>query len=155
MEIQQQQLEAADVISPEGILPSVSVETENLPKLPPAKEAEAQWRRVVNQVSYFLERLPEYLSEFLQKNQRPLINIALILSTVIAVKIVLAVLDAINDIPLLSPTFELIGIGYFTWFSLRYLIKAETRQELTENIRSLKQQIMDDEAPRSNDIVSS
>ncbi|MBW4559345.1 MAG: CAAD domain-containing protein [Trichormus sp. ATA11-4-KO1] len=155
MEIRQQQLEAADAISPEGILPSVSVEAENLPKLPPAKEPEAQWRRVVNQVSYFLERLPEYLSNFLHKNQRPLINIALVLSTVVAVKIVLAVLDAINDIPLLSPTFELIGIGYFAWFSLRYLIKAETRQELTENIRSLKQQIMDDEAPKSNDIVSS
>ena len=69
-------------------------------------------------------------------------NVALIVTAIVTGKIVLAILDAIgNDIPLLEPIFELIGIGYGTWFVLRYLIKSSSRQELAEEIQSLKQQI--------------
>jgi hypothetical protein len=54
----------------------------------------------------------------------------------------LAVLDAINDIPLLSPVFELVGIGYTAWFVYRYLLKVETRKELGEEFKSLKGQVV-------------
>ena len=54
----------------------------------------------------------------------------------------MAVLDALNDIPLVAPTFELIGIGYSVWFVYRYLLKASTRQELTGEISTLKSQVM-------------
>ena len=47
-----------------------------------------------------------------------------------------------NDIPLVSPTFELIGIGYSVWFVYRYLLKASTRQELTHEISTLKTQVV-------------
>jgi len=56
----------------------------------------------------------------------------------ITVKVVLAVLDALNDIPLLTPTFELVGIAYSVWFVNRYLLKASSRQELAEEIQSLR-----------------
>ncbi|WP_339459088.1 CAAD domain-containing protein [Nodularia spumigena] len=142
METEQKQLEPVDAIAaPGGILPPAGGETAHLSKLPPAYEPEAQWRRVARRITEFLEQLPAYVSGFFQKYQRSLINVALILTAIITVKVVAAILGAINYIPLLSPSFELIGIGYFTWFCLRYLTKSETRQELTEKIRLFKQEI--------------
>jgi hypothetical protein len=68
--------------------------------------------------------------------------VGLLLSGIVTVKVTLAVLDAINDIPLLAPTFELVGIGYTAWFVYRYLLKVETRQELTEEFKALKGQVV-------------
>ncbi|WP_414550574.1 CAAD domain-containing protein [Anabaena sp. CCY 0017] len=142
METQQKQLEPVDAIAPGGMLPPSGGETANLSQLPPASEPEAQWRRVTRRITHFLDQIPEYISSFFQKNQRSLINVVLILTAIITLKVVIAILAAINGVPLLSPSFELIGIGYFTWFSLRYLTKSETRQELIAKIRLLKQEIV-------------
>ncbi|QOV21680.1 CAAD domain-containing protein [Anabaenopsis elenkinii] len=138
METEQKELEA--VITPNGILPPSG--DANLAKLTSAYEPEAQWRQVANTTTDFLEQFPEYVSTFFDKNKRPLSNLALIITALITLKLVIAVLGAINDVPLLEPFFELIGIGYFCWFSWRYLAKSETRQELTEKIRFWKQEIL-------------
>jgi hypothetical protein len=50
----------------------------------------------------------------------------------VSLRVVLAVMDALNEVPLLKPTFQLIGIGYSTWFISRYLLKPSTRQELSQ-----------------------
>ena len=142
METQQKQLEPVDATAPGGMLPPSGGETANLSQLPPASEPETQWRRVARRITQFLEQLPKYISSFFQKNQRSLINVVLILTAIITLKVVIAILAAINGVPLLSPSFELIGIGYFTWFSLRYLTKSETRQELIAKVRLLKQEIV-------------
>ncbi|MBD6617379.1 hypothetical protein FNW02_16470 [Komarekiella sp. 'clone 1'] len=126
----------------QGLLALEGAETTNLPKLPPAPEPEPQWQQVSRQIAQFLEQLPDYLSRFFNEYSQSLITVALIFAAIVTVKVVLAILDAINDIPLLSPTFELIGIGYATWFTSRYLIKASTRQELAEEIQVLKEQIV-------------
>ena len=60
----------------------------------------------------------------------------------VTVKVVLAILDALNDIPLLAPTFELIGIGYSAWFVYRYLLKVETREELGQEIQAITSQVV-------------
>ncbi len=59
-----------------------------------------------------------------------------------AVRVILAVLDAINDIPLAQPVLELVGISYTTWFIFRYLLKDSTRQELVAEIDSVRKQIL-------------
>jgi hypothetical protein len=71
-----------------------------------------------------------------------LTNVGLILGAFIAVKITLAILDAINDIPLLAPLFELVGLAYTGWFVYRYMLKESTRQELVTEFEALKTQIM-------------
>ena len=53
-------------------------------------------------------------------------------------------IDALNDVPLLAPTFELIGMGYTAWFVYRYLLKASTRQELVQEFKSYKEQVTGD-----------
>ena len=128
-----------DTSSPEVI---VTLEPAPLAKLPPAPQSEEQWQRVGSQISDFLAQLPDYIGKFFNDYKQPITSVALILASIITVKVVLAVLTALNDVPLLSPTFELVGIGYSVWFVNRYLLKASTRQELGEEIDTLKGQVI-------------
>nr|WP_290223720.1 CAAD domain-containing protein [Trichocoleus desertorum] len=105
-------------------------------------QSSEQWRQIGERVSHYLGQLPELLSDFFSQYQRPLITLGLLFGGIVTVKLTLAILDAINDIPLLAPTFELVGIGYSAWFVYRYLLKVENRQELSQEIDALKQQVI-------------
>ncbi|MGV0104987.1 CAAD domain-containing protein [Nostoc sp. DSM 114160] len=142
METEQQQRESINASLSQGTLALEGTDTANLPKLPPASEPESQLQQISRQVSQFLEQLPQYLSDFFRDYKQPLISVALILAAIITARVVLTVLAAINDIPLLSPLFELVGISYTSWFVFRYLLKALTRQELADEIQSLKNQFL-------------
>jgi hypothetical protein len=124
----------------------VNVEGPGTLALPPADQSTDQstdqWRKIGEQASRILAELPDYVSEFFNQYQRPIVTIGLLVGALITVKVTLAILDALNDIPLLSPTFELIGIGYSTWFVYRYLLRASNRQELSEEFNSLKEQVV-------------
>ena len=135
----QLQPEYVDSTSPEAIATS---EPAPLAKLPPATQSDEQWRRVGTQISDFLAQLPDYLGKFFNDYKQPIISVGLIFGSIIAVKVVLAVLSALNDIPLLSPTFELVGIAYSVWFINRYLLKASSRQELAQEVQELKGQVV-------------
>jgi glutamyl-tRNA synthetase len=101
-----------------------------------------QFQQVKDQVVTILSELPDFVSNFFTEYQKPLINVGLVVGGAIGIKLLLAVLDALNDIPLLAPTFELIGMGYTAWFVYRYLLKESTRQELLAEIESLKDQVV-------------
>ncbi len=92
-------------------------------------------------ISQFLAEIPEDLNKFYSAYKTPLIGLAVFLASFVALRVVLAMLAAVNDIPLVSPVFELIGIGYTGWFTFRYLLKAPTRKELAAEIKSFKKQI--------------
>ena len=138
MESQVQEPKYVDPTSSESLMAS---EPALLTKLPPA-QSEEQWQRIGSQISSFLAQLPDYIGEFFNAYKQPLITVGLILAAIISVRIVLAVLNALNGIPLLGPTFELVGIGYSTWFTYRYLLKASTRQELSQELQGLKQEVV-------------
>ena len=142
METEQQQRESIDASLSQATLALEGTDTANLPKLPPAPEPESQWQQISRQISQFLEQLPQYLSDFFQDYKQPLITVALILAAIVTARLVLALLGAIHDIPLLSPLFELVGISYTSWFIFRYLLKASTRQELADEIQLLKNQFV-------------
>jgi hypothetical protein len=101
-----------------------------------------QWQEIGAKVSEFLSDLPGYLSTFFGEYRRPIINISLFIAALVAIKLLLAVLGAINDLPLFSSLFELIGMGYSAWFVWRYLLKASTREQLLGELGSFKEQIM-------------
>ncbi|MEH2179524.1 CAAD domain-containing protein [Nostoc sp.] len=142
METEQQQRESINASLSQNTLALEGADAANLPKLPPASEPESQWQQISRQISQFLEQLPQYLSEFFQNYKQPLITVALILAAIVTARLVLALLAAIHDIPLLSPLFELVGISYTSWFIFRYLLKASTRQELADEIQLLKNQFV-------------
>ncbi len=121
-------------------LPS-SVDSLLLPPQEPNPTNE-QLKQVMEQVKAVLSSLPEYVSDFFSEYKRPLVTLGLIFAGVVTVKLTLAMLDAVDDIPLLAPTFELIGFGYTIWFVYRYLLKANNRQELSKEIEEIKDQIV-------------
>ena len=144
MESQQQQLKYTEPTTSSEVVRTA--EQASL-TLPPAVKFNQQLRRVGTQTSTFLVQLPDYIGGLFNDYKQPIVTVALIAVTFITLKVVLGVIDALNDIPLLVPTFELIGIGYLVWFSIRYLIRASNRQELSKVIQSLKEQVVGSQQP--------
>lgn len=136
--MESQQPEYVDTSSPAVIEAS---ETARLAKLPPAAPEE-QWRQIIRQTSVFLAQLPDYLSRFFNENKQPIISFALVVTALILLRVVLTVLVTLNEIPLIAPTFKLVGIGYSVWFVSRYLLTSSNRQELSVELQKLKQKIV-------------
>jgi hypothetical protein len=141
MATEQQQPQSANSVSQPGALALEGADTTNLSTLPAATKAEPEWQRVSRQAFDLLDKLPDYLGSFFSQNQQAIFTLFLIVTALVTVKVVLALLSAVNGVPLLKPTFEIIGLIYSFWFTLRYLIKTETRQELAQRVASLKQQV--------------
>ncbi|MGB3655195.1 MAG: CAAD domain-containing protein [Rivularia sp. (in: cyanobacteria)] len=115
--------------------------SQTLAKLPPAEDPN-QLEMLGAKISQFLAEIPEDLNKFYKAYKTPIIGLAVFLASFVALRVVLAMLAAVNDIPLVSPVFELIGIGYSGWFIFRYLLKAPTRKELAVEIDSFKKQVL-------------
>lgn len=141
MESKVQQLKSLDITSTEPIAANESSQLETQPLLLPVNEPLPQ-RQEDKKFSVFLEQLPKYLGKLFIEYKSSLISIASIIAVIVTTKIVLAVLDVINDVPQLKLVFELTGIGYVTWFIFRYLLKASTRQKLAVQIRSVQKEIV-------------
>jgi hypothetical protein len=88
-----------------------------------------------------IAELPAFATGIYTNNKTFVTSLGLILGLIVGVKLTFAVLSAINEIPLLAPAFELVGIGYVTWFVYRYLLQASTRKELTDELDSFKSEI--------------
>lgn len=109
------------------------------------KPGDAQpWREYLDEALGVVAKVPDYAGQFFADYKQPLITLGLFLAAIITVKVTLAILDALNDIPLLAPLLELVGLGYTAWFVWRYLWKASNRQELTTEFEALKKQILGD-----------
>lgn len=97
---------------------------------------------LLDQAKDFLVKLPDDIGRFFSQYQEVIRIVGLIVAGGVTVKIAFAVLDSINDIPLLAPLFELVGIGYTGWFVYRYMLKESTRQELGTELSALKTQVV-------------
>ena len=97
-----------------------------------------EWAKMAADV---IEELPTYATQIYTNNKGLVTSIGLIVGLIVGIKLTLAVLSAVNEIPLLAPTFELVGIGYTAWFVYRYLLQASTRKELTGELDSFKSEI--------------
>jgi hypothetical protein len=149
MEVKMSEQEYSETKSQETKIPEINTQPGNITKLQPPVQSQEQWLKYGQQVSEFLGTLPTYLGVFFSQYKQPIVSLSLVVTALITVKILLAVLDSLNDIPLISPTFELIGIGYSTWFIYRYLLRASSRQELTQEINTIKSQLLGNQTPKS------
>lgn len=104
--------------------------------------SDTQVQEYLNIGTSFLSQIFDYIKEFVDENQKLLVNLLLIFLGIVAVKVTLAIVAAINDIPLLAPMFELVGLGYTGWFVYRYLLTKSSRQELVQEFESLKTQVV-------------
>jgi nitrate/nitrite-specific signal transduction histidine kinase len=140
METQAQQPQLGNSTSPPDILSFSGGNNSNLLQIPAGKESESQRQQVSGQIPDFLNKLPDFLGSAFHKNKQILITLVLILSAFIAVKVAIALIGAVNSLPVLQPILELIGLFYSIWFTFRYLLKCETRQELSQKFSAFKQQ---------------
>jgi hypothetical protein len=143
-------------MNPEMVSPDYTDETENPKLLEPSNgdtklllpqklstdSSNAQWQQYGERIASFLRDLPSYVTGFFEENKGPLGGIGLIVLALVTVKVTLALVDAIDDIPLVAPTLELIGLGYAIWFVYRYLLQASSRQELSEEIKTIKERVL-------------
>ncbi|MCA1994496.1 MAG: hypothetical protein LDL41_20990, partial [Coleofasciculus sp. S288] len=74
------------------------------PKGASTASTNTQWQEYGERVAAFLQELPRYVTRFFQENRGPLGTIALIVGAIVTVKLTLALLDAMDDIPLVAPT---------------------------------------------------
>ncbi|MGF1542775.1 MAG: CAAD domain-containing protein [Pleurocapsa sp.] len=108
-------------------------------KSSPADNQVQEWLEIGTD---FLTKIYDYIGEFVSENQKLLVNLLLAFLAIVAVKLILAILAAINDIPLLAPMFELVGLGYTGWFVYRYMLTKSSRQELVQEFEALKSQVV-------------
>jgi glutamyl-tRNA synthetase len=130
---------------PEPLTPETTEtqpESSFISETPAAEESGIQWDAIKEQIVSILSDFPEFVGKFYQEYKQPITVIGLIVATVITLKVVLGLVDVINDIPLLSPSFQLIGVAYSAWFIYRYLLRATTRQELSQNVQNLISEIL-------------
>ncbi|MGK7953996.1 MAG: CAAD domain-containing protein [Crocosphaera sp.] len=104
------------------------------------------WQEWLEPIVDILAKVPEYVSQFFSEYQKPLTTVGLLILAIVSVKIVVAVLGAIDDIPLLAPLLEMVGLGYSAWFVWRYLWKASNRKELLTEFDAIKNQVFGDNA---------
>ncbi len=141
VEAQMQEPEIMETQSPEATMQEINTQTGTITKIQPT-QSQDEWVQYGEKISSFLATLPEYVGNIFNKYKQPLTVVGLIVASFVTLRVVFAILDALNDIPLVAPTFELIGIGYSAWFVYRYLLKASSRQELTSEITTLKSQVV-------------
>jgi hypothetical protein len=101
-----------------------------------------QWQDTAAKILRFFILFPDFLSEGFGEYRGPLTKVALVLSALLGVAVADGVLQRLNTIPLFAPTFELIGLGATGWFIVRYLLYADTRQELVTLYDQLKSKVM-------------
>lgn len=94
------------------------------------------------QMSAVIDQIPQYWANFWQAYQRLFVVTAWVLGTLITAKIVIAVLVAINSLPLLSSLFQIVGLVYALWFVARYLIGFVSRQEIGTKLQQLRNYIL-------------
>lgn len=111
------------------------------PKLPTATEAQSDVEGISSQVSDFFAELPNHTAWFYSEYKFLFLNFGVLVATVFALRIAVAVLGAVNSTPLLKEFFQLIGIGYTAWSINRYLKNESNRQELAATIGLKKKEI--------------
>jgi hypothetical protein len=109
---------------------------------PPAGFSEPDWQTIKEKLSWLLNEFPDRLGDSFGEYKKPIIALGVVVAAIPFVTLAAAILEVINSLPFLAPTFELIGFGYTSWFIYRYLLFASRRQEFTQDIESLKQEVL-------------
>ncbi|MBW4521385.1 MAG: valine--tRNA ligase [Scytolyngbya sp. HA4215-MV1] len=76
-------------------------------------------------------------STFQPDNQRLLVIGGVGLGIIFVIKIIQALLGALDELPLVPGFLQLVGFGYILWFIYRYLLSETTREELYQRYQAI------------------
>lgn len=97
-------------------------------------------QQTVSQISTLSKQYLNRVVSFIRDNGQLFTTVGLVLLALILFRVLLTLLDTIDDIPLLTPLLKLIGLSYLIWFTNRYFLRTSTRQELAQTVRDYKEQ---------------
>ena len=126
METQIQQTEYADASTANNMMTIQSSEAGSLVKIPKTDTTHNKGSEIGRNISIFLHELPKNIAEFSSEYKLQVISFVLLVVMMIGLRFVVAIIGAINQIPLASTFFEVIGIGYVTWLVSRYFFTEAT-----------------------------
>ena len=89
------------------------------------------------QLSNIFFDFPDYISQLYQKYQSQLQVFILLVLAILILILITDFIKALKEIPILSMSFELIGIIYVFWFVYYYLLRQFNRQELLDKIDNI------------------
>jgi CAAD domains of cyanobacterial aminoacyl-tRNA synthetase len=81
---------------------------------------------------------------FFQQNRRLLTNIGLIFLAFVVIKLAFAGINAIDDLPLVTPLLKIVGLVYVVKFIWNYLIRKQDREKLVEKLNTTKAEVLGD-----------
>jgi glutamyl-tRNA synthetase len=98
--------------------------------------------KIEEQFRDIFSNFPDYINQLYQEYQSQLQIVFFLALAILTVKLLASFVQALNRIPILSISFELIGIGYLLWFVYRYLLNQDNRQELLDKIEDIRTEII-------------
>ncbi|MEG4285458.1 isoleucine--tRNA ligase [Microcoleus sp. A006_D1] len=111
-----------------------------------AEPSASEWQELLDESAQFLTDLPEYMGNFFTEYQKAIVTLGLLGSVLLTGRITIAVLDTINQVPMLGELFEVIGFLFTLWFVFRNLLFAENRQEIAEQVELLRLDVAGNDA---------
>lgn len=105
-------------------------------------DSTAEIKAMLNKGVEVISNLDTILGNFLTEYRQLIISLGLVFGAIVSVKLTLALLSALNEIPLVEPLLELVGLGYSAWFVTRFMLKSEKRQEFYAKFNSTKNEVL-------------
>jgi hypothetical protein len=109
---------------------------------PASDSAEEMWQSFQFQATAFLETAKENLITLLINNRQIFYVLGWIFLALLGIRILFAVMNAIDDIPFVTFILKLIGFLYVARFVQRYLVRADNRQELSQMLNHAKSEFL-------------
>ncbi|MBD2436035.1 CAAD domain-containing protein [Nostoc sp. FACHB-110] len=122
METQIQQQEYSNPHTADNIMTVQSSEPGSLAKISKANAAHPQASNNGSKISDFWQQLPKRIVEFCREYQLQVMSFAVLVVMLVGLRFVVAVINTVNQLPVVATFFELVGIGYVSWFVSRYFL---------------------------------
>jgi uncharacterized membrane protein len=101
-----------------------------------------EWQSIKGTAAEQFASLRKSIPMLIEQNKSLLTALGWVLLGFIGLRVLFALISAINDIPLVPLILELIGLSYVVWFTYRYLLTADARQEFGQKVDQIKQNVM-------------
>lgn len=104
------------------------------------------WQTIQGTVTEVFANATVYTTEFFKNNRKLLTTLGWIFLAFLAARLLFAAVDAIDDIPLVTPILKLIGLVYVVRFVWRYLLRQNDRQEFVQTLDRVKAEVFGDQS---------
>ena len=106
--------------------------------------AQETWDTVQAKAPGIFDEITSAVPAFFQQNRQLLINLGVVFLAFVAAKLAFAGLNAIDDIPLVTPLLKIVGLVYVVKFIWNYLIREQDRENLVAKFNKTKAEILGD-----------